>query len=115
MPLDVSQLDSDLDYMIEDLSASATASTFITGTASVTVGELSNESTLVIAGNLDEKMLECFIPVASCSSTPAVEARIAITGQGEGSATNYAIVTVGRSPDGVAFRLVLRADHRNGP
>ena len=113
MSIDTAQLATDLGYVIADLSASATASAFISGTASVTVGELSTESTLVIAGSLDHKMLECFIPVASCSATPSTEDRIAITGQGESGPTNYSVVLVGRSPDGVAFRLVLRQDHRN--
>lgn len=113
MGLDTSQLATDLGYVIADLSATATASAFISGSASVTVGELSTESTLVLAGSLDQKLLEVFIKTADCSATPATEDRIAIQGQGESGATNYAVVLVGRSPDGVAFRLVVRQDHRN--
>lgn len=108
----VSQFAADLAAVIADLPAGATAA-FINGTCSVTLSELSVENMLVLAGNIDVRHYEIIMSLSDTSRPPAVTDRVAITGQGEISPTNYEVVTWNKSPDAVAYRIIVKADHRN--
>lgn len=111
--LSTAQFAADLAACIADLPASCTSPQFIAGTKSCALSELSVESTLMLAGSLDVRHFELFMLISDCSAVPAVTNRVAITNQGEVSATNYEVVNWNKSQDGIAYRIIVKADHRN--
>ncbi len=111
--ISTSQLATDLGYMIADLPANVTAAAFITGTKTATMSELSAETMLMLAGNIDVKHYELVIALSDTTQAPAVTNRVGVTGQGESGATNYEVVSWRKSQDGVAYHIILKADHRN--
>lgn len=108
MAIDTSVFGDDLDAVIADLAAAATTQGVFFDCA---ISELSYEQTLMLAGNVDQKLFECVFPKAAVSVAPTVNARIGITIPGFASA-NYQVKTVRTSPDGIAYHLLVAADNR---
>lgn len=98
-----------MDGVIADLAAHASTQGVLFDCA---VSELSEEQTLMLAGNLENKLFECIFPVAAVSAAPTVNARIAIT-ISPFTTNNYRVNTVRTSPDGIAYHLIVSDDHRS--
>lgn len=111
--ISTAQFAADLGFVIADLPASVTATDFITGTKTGALSELSVEGLLMLAGNVDVRHFELVLLLSDTTQAPAVANRVAVTNQGEVVATNYEVVNWRKSPDGIAYHVILKADHRN--
>lgn len=111
MAIDTTQWAADLNAMIADLPGTMTAAWLSTATA-VSLAELSAEVTLILTGRENKKAFACTLPISATSSVPKAEDRVQITGQGESVPTNYQVLRVTRSADGVAYTLFLLQDVR---
>jgi hypothetical protein len=109
-PIDTSVFGDDLDAVIADLAAHASHQGVLFDCA---VSELSSDQQLMLAGNMEDKLLECVFPVAAVPAAPTVSARIAIT-ISPFTSKNYMVKTVRTSQDGIAFHLIVQDDNRVG-
>lgn len=110
--ISTSQFAADLGYVIADLPASFT-SPFSTGSKSCALSELSVENISVIAGNIDVRHFEAVFLLSDTTRAPAVNDRMVIINQGESVGTNYETINWRKSPDGIAYHVIVKADHRN--
>lgn len=111
MAIDTTYFDSDLDGMIADMPAVASygGSTF-----NVSIAELAVAHDLVLVGEVEDAAFECTFPAAALSPAIAPVPSTRFDVQFPTTAfTRYKVQSVGRSADGIAHHLVLRADKRN--
>lgn len=108
MSIDTSVFGDDLDAVIADLAARASHQGQLFDCAA---SELSEEQTLMLAGNMDDKLFECVFPVAAVPVAPTVNARIAIT-ISPFTVKSYRVHGVRTSPDGIAYHLIIRDENR---
>lgn len=114
MAIDTTQLATDLAGMIADLPCvakfPATGGTEFNCAAS----ELSTEETLVLTGNNTINAIRIFFPVSAFTVTSAFkpQARLPLKFPDTTAYTNYEIVSIAKSPDAIAWEVILKADNR---
>ena len=109
MVIDTTVFDNDLDAMIADMPASIT---YGTATFNGSVTELSQEETLVLAGNDVQQAMECIFPKAAVTAAINPQDRVIIQRTFDAATANYEVVSVRTSADGVAWHLIVKDDHR---
>ncbi len=108
MVIDTTVFDNDLDAMIADMPASIT---YGTATFNGSVTELSQEETLVLAGNDVQQAMECIFPKAAVTAAINPQDRVIIQRTFDAATANYEVVSVRTSADGVAWHLIVKDDH----
>lgn len=103
---------ADLAAMIDDLPHVAKFGSSAEFNCSAT--PLEQEETLMLAGNLDVKMLRIIhaADAFTVDSTFKSQARMQVKYPNPASFSNYEIVKISLSPDRVAYEVLLKADNR---
>lgn len=112
MSIPTSYFATDLANMIADIPA-----TFTFGALSFpcSVADLTQDQTLILAGNLDKRAIHVIFPASAIASasTPFIsQNRVQVQRPGEAAPVNYQISTVELSPDNVSITTVLMQDNR---
>jgi hypothetical protein len=111
MAIDTSVFATDLAGMIADLPCVAK---WGSTTFNCAASELSTEESLILTGNNTINAIRIFFPVTAFTvdATFKPQARLQLKFPDTSAFTNYEIVTISKSPDAVAYEVILKNDNR---
>ncbi len=111
MAIDLTFWQRDLDEMIDDLPVIAK---FGSDTFNGAATELSSEETLILCGDMPVKAVRVVFSADSFTvgATFKPQARFMLKFPDPSAFTNYEIVSINKSPDQLAYEVVLKADNR---
>ncbi len=109
--IDTTYWTADLAAMIADLP---TAAKFGSTEFNCAASELTTEETLVLTGNTSGVAVRIIFPIGAftVSATFKPQAHISLKFPDITAFTSYEIVSISKTPDSVAYEVVLMADNR---
>lgn len=114
MAIDTTVLAADLNAVIADMPKTARFPA-ATGTEfSCEATELTTEETLVLVGDVPKKAVRIIFPASAFTVTSAFkpQARLQLKFPDPANYTNYEIVSIMTTQDGIAYEVTLKADNR---
>ncbi len=111
MSIDTTVWATDLDAMISDLPCAAQ---FGNATFDCAASELTADETLMLVGNGTGVSCRVIFPITAFTATPTfkAQARFQLKFPNLAAFQNYEIVSIGYTPDSVAYEVILKADNR---